>query len=587
MLAALAGSLVLALTAQLGPPPQLPRDSVEKLRREARRAEAEFERLSRSLVPVRWSGGGTDCDEIVGRFCLTYDSGRPPEPDAEHGRVVDARRTAIEALRAAFSWMPADFATAAPLVRYLVEDRRPAEALSAARLYAIESGDSIWSPQLLAFAAHAAGDDTTAERLFDEVLPRLSQRDQERVQDIAWLLEASDRGLYGKLEAAQRRSFERRFWKLADPLYLTPGNESRSEHFARHVWSRVLERAPVVAGMLSWGPDMEQLTVRYGVPVGRTRSPATITHEGSLMEHFDPDQLAYTPIELLRRGPPPVPLPGRPWELDRKRSRFGYAPETLRRVVALAHQATVLPDGQGVVLRVDGRMVMDSAARGAAEVETALFVLDSELRPVRAERGHASVVSDTARFWFETRLPRGSWLYSLEALEAHSRLGGRARYFLDDETLPGPLRVSDPLISQPWSPGQLPPDRGHPSLRPRADLVISPADTLGFYAEAQGLTAAGSFVVRLALEPASRASLPGRLVRWLGGRIGLGRTDRATRLQWTSQADPDGRAVLALEVRPAGRPDGDYVLILDITDAATGATAGSRRVIRFGQPVRE
>lgn len=51
-------------------------DSIETLRDNARRAEAEFERLARRLAPIKFSSmNGTRCDEIVGRFCLRYDSG--------------------------------------------------------------------------------------------------------------------------------------------------------------------------------------------------------------------------------------------------------------------------------------------------------------------------------------------------------------------------------------------------------------------------------------------------------------------------------------------------------------------------------
>lgn len=115
-----------ALAAQLQNAGVPPPDSVDRLRRAAQRAEANFERLSRRLIPIRWSSSGSDCDEIVGRFCLTWDSGRPADPVPEDGRVIDARRDAIEALRGAYSYLPGDFDTSAPLVRYLVEDGRPA-----------------------------------------------------------------------------------------------------------------------------------------------------------------------------------------------------------------------------------------------------------------------------------------------------------------------------------------------------------------------------------------------------------------------------------------------------------------------------
>jgi hypothetical protein len=567
--------------------PAISADSIERLRREARRSEAEFERLARRLVPMRWGSEGSDCDEIVGRFCLTYDSGRPPDPAPEDGRVTDARRIAIEALRAAFTWLPADFATAAPLVRYLVEDQRAQEAASAARMYHVVSGDSVWGPLLSGFAHHAAAQDSTAERLFNEVLPRLGQRDQDRIRDLEWVLEGDDRSRYARLDSADAPEFQRRFWVMADPLFLTPGNESWVEHVSRHVWSRVLARAPVVGDMVRWGEDLEQLTVRYGVPVGRTRTPGTMTSGGTLVEHYDPDQLVFTPPDLLTRGLPPTPLPGRPWELDRLRARSGFAPLTIRRVIAIDHQVTRFPSAGGLLLRVDGRMVLDSTATGRETLETGLFVLDDELRGLLVRHAAAHVRADTADFAFEVPLPaHSSFVYSLEAIEPTTRLAGRARYATDADSGNSPIRLSDPLISYPWGTADLPSHRAHASLRPRANLVLNPADTIGLFAEANGLTPNTPYEVRLTMERASRASLPSRLASWIGTRLGLADRASPTRSEWVALAAADGTATLALEFRAGTRPEGDYVIRVQVLDLSSGRSAETRRVIRFGDRLR-
>ncbi len=568
---------LLAAAVQLGPPANA--DSVDRLRRSARKAEAEFERLSRTLVPTRFGYSGGPCDEIVGRFCLIYDDTQEPQPDPEHGKVVDARRTAIESLRAAFSYLPGDFATAAPLVRYLVEDRRASEAASAARLYQLASSDSLWGPLLLGFAAHAAGDDTTAERQFSAALGRMGPKERATTLDIEWLLDPTERSAYHKLAPARRQTFEHEFWALADPLYLTPGNESWTEHVARHVVSRMLARAPVVADMMRWDDDLEQLTVRYGVPVSRTRTPATGMASGSLVEHYDPAQLAYTPFELLQRGPPPPPLPGQPWELARKRSRSGYAPETVRRLVAMPHQVTRLPDRDSMVLRLDGVFRLDSVASGAASIQAGVFVLDSVLEPRTETRSVLAVTGDTARLEYEIRLPRGSWLYSLEGFDPGSRLGSRARYMIDEDSTSGP-HLSDPLVCFQWGDQPAPTSRSASTFRPRADLTVASGDTLGLYAEASGLAASGAYRVQLSVELASRGSLPSRVVSWLGGRIGLGHSERGTRLEWMAQATPSGSAVITVQVASREGRKGDQVIRLRVTDATSNRSTETQRIIR-------
>jgi hypothetical protein len=582
----IAAALGIAFAMQLQAGAAISPDSIERLRREARRAESAFERLSRQLVPMRFGSAGRDCDEIVGRFCLTYDSGRPPEPDPEHGRVVDARRAAIEALRAAFTWLPGDLDTAAPLVRYLVEDDRAGEAVSTARMYEIVSGDSVWGRLLTGFAEHAAAQDTSAERLYREVLPLLPVREREQIEDLEWLLEGEDRGEFDRLSDPAAARFRRQFWTLADPLFITPGNESWAEHVSRHVWSRVLARAPVVGDMVRWGEDLEQLTVRYGVPVGRTRTPGSITQDGTLVEHYDPDQLVFAPPDLLSRGLPPIPLPGRPWELDRVRGRSGFAPVTIRRVIAIDHQVSRFPKPEGTLLRVDGQMVMDSAANQNGSLETGLWVLDADLRTLQVQRGTAGIRSGTASFAMEVEVPgNGPFLYSLEAIEPSSRLAGRARYATDADSAEGPLRLSDPLITFPFGSATLPASLSDPAIRPRPVLVLAPTDTLGLYAEARGLSPGQRYQVTIAMEKASRASLPSRVVSWLGNRLGLGGSAPATRSEWVAVADAAGAATIAFELRPNSPPHGDYVVKLEIADLSTAQSVASQRIVRFGSRV--
>src|SRR5690606_24560623 len=151
----------------------------------------------------------------------------------------------------------------------------------------------------------------------------------------------------------------------------------RAEHIFRHVYGRILERAPVVHGMVRWGDDLQQLTVRYGAPYSRSRTRGTIMREGSLIDHFDPEQLAYLPEDLLTRGPPPPPLPGETWPLENPRSRSGHAPVGVRKLIPLDHQLTVFPHGDAWLVRVDAAMPLDSAAAGNTAARTGLFLLDS------------------------------------------------------------------------------------------------------------------------------------------------------------------------------------------------------------------
>src|SRR5690606_4176512 len=135
-------------------------------------------------------------------------------------RVVQARRDAVEALRRAFATTPGDLRVAGSLVRYLVEDGRPGEAVSAAEAFAWATTDSTWKSLLVAFGMHARGEDTAAERGFEEGLARLPPDERREFEQVGALLAHGEERLYRDLDEEARDRYERELWTVADPLYL-------------------------------------------------------------------------------------------------------------------------------------------------------------------------------------------------------------------------------------------------------------------------------------------------------------------------------------------------------------------------------
>ncbi len=579
-------ALVLALAAlsvqAVAREPASRADSAAAVRGAARHAEVRYERLVRRTAPVRMGGfDGSACDEIVGRFCVRYDApGDPPVPSGpEPAELTDARRSAIEALRAAFSLLPGDFDTAAPLVRYLIEDRRAEEAIPAARLYAAVSADSVRGPLLEGFALHAAARTEDALAAFEAALARMPEAERERYDRLDWILERDDRKLYSDLDAAGRRRFEQRFWQLSDPLYLTPGNEARAEHLARHVWSRILEDAPVVYGMQSWGSDLDQLTVRFGMPVARTRIPGRPGADESIVDHFDPNQLAYTP-ESVSDGVPPTPLPGQPWELDRKRTRAGYQARIATAVHYLPHQVSRFPGPDGTRVRFDAAFA-DSLFDGDNPVETGFWLFDSLGSELDHRIRRIPAGADTVRFSFEADPGPGVWVYSLEALDSADAVAGRARYSLDIDSLRSGPELSDPVILRPFRGAPRPATRYDPAFRPVADLTFALRDTIGVWVEAAGLTPGNEATLRLSLQPASRGNLPSRLLGWIGRRVGLASPREPVFVEWTAVAGEDGGIRFAFELPPQEIDAGNHVLTARLTEAGHDDAVESRRIIRY------
>lgn len=576
------------------PPParalSAPTDSGPALIRRARRAEAQYELVARTRAPMTLSGGsGQNCDEIVGRFCLVFDDEdkeTPPPPEPKE--ATRARLEAVQALERAAAVVPAEPRVARSLVRLLVESRRDTAALDAARRYAAGS-PGLWAELLLGFALHAAGDDTAADLHFARAFPQLGPRERRRLH-LERLVSREEGAALTRLDSAARAGYEAALWKLGDPLYLTIGNEVRGEYLARYVWGRMYSELPVVRGMTSWGDDLEELTLRYGVPTARERVPGrSFFDQDGMVEHYDPAQLPFLPESLMTVGVRPAPAPGDRWTLEDTRARSGFAPVTVRRMIPLPAQVTRFPAGDSIVLRVDGVLVLDSVARGATTADAGLFVLpgpEALLHGDTAQVGAAAaptpVVRDTAFLSFSTTLSPGRYVYSAEALERRSRLAARARYLVELHAPPaGVPALSDVLMAKPFA-RRMPARHDDARLRGLPEAVVVPGDTVGLYAEAGGLAGAGRYRVELTFGPSGAPSIAGRLRDWLRARAGGG-APTGVRLAWSGDAPPEGEkapVALATDIVVPRLPAGLYALRLDVTNGATGATATTIRVVR-------
>jgi hypothetical protein len=572
--------LTMAAIAQVGA--ALPEQEVDRLRREARNAEARFERLARSLAPHSWGGfDGRNCDEIVGRFCLRFDSTSTPPPPVEKGQVLEARAGAVEAHRRYFSAAPGERRAAGPLVRLLVLDGRSSEALSAARTFAALTPDTLWGHLLLGLAQHAAGSPEAAEREFVRALMRMDEGARREWADPKWLLDPREAGRVQRLSPTARADYERRFWLVSDPLWLTEANERWIEHMARHTESRLLAQVPIVTGMVRWGRDLEELTVRYGTPSSRSQVRGNMPWDPStFVEYFDTAQRAYTPERWMMEGFPPPPAPGDPPLLYSARARSGYALNSVERVLHLPHQVTRFLSGGEVVIRVDGGLPRPADMADGAELSAGLFVYDSAF--TRRAQSTRTLVwnADTVAFSLFVRAPGGQSIYSIEAYDPGSRFAARARYALETSIPDTGLIVSDLLIAAPFEEGRLPSRRDEPTLRPHHDLVLDAGSSVGVYAEVYRLSAPGpeSLRVEFSLQPAEGPGLLVQFARWLGRAAGLVQPRTDPRVAWSTEVEEGVHPiVVTLPLDPSRT--GRQMLVLRVTDTRTGVTAETSRVL--------
>ncbi|MHB1168068.1 MAG: hypothetical protein ACYC28_02145 [Longimicrobiales bacterium] len=579
-------ALALLLTQQAQPAP-------EAIRADARRVEAAYERAARRFAPVvgqRTARSG--CDEIVGRFCITFDA-EPADPPDEPPRITDARRAAIDSLRRQFSVLPGDPAVAGPLVRLLIEDERPAEAVAAALTFDMETADSAFGPLLAGFALHASGEDSVAGEYFERALAHLEPDEQRRVRSLDWLIRNDERGRYRELADTARETYEQIVWKLSDPLYLTPANELWLEHVSRYTYGRLMERVQVVRDMVRWRSDLEQLTIRYGVPYRRGRYAGVRFDESGIVEYYHPEQLTYMVGDYLTKGMPPQPPPGESWPLDPEKPRSAFAPGAVRNMDELPHQVSRIPVADGWLVRVDGTFGLDTLARAPlpplpgdtasppppepAEVDAGFWLLDMQRRA--EETGSTRVAepleADTAHLALSLAVPPGEYVYSFEGFEPETRTARRARYALSIEEPESGLRLSDVIITRPFN-GALPETQDGLGDRPLGTLVLERDSYVGIFAQAAD-PGSGSYEVEVAVKPADRGSLPGRFVRWLGRTLGLSDEPVPPRVSWRV-VHGEGPLVIAADLALTGTGSGLQIIEVAIEDARGRRGVGQRLV---------
>jgi hypothetical protein len=568
---------------------QSPADSLRQAERDARTSARHYERLRLSTAPQRFGGGyGDRCDERIGRFCFWFsDPGTPRRPiDEDAPRVVAAREGAIHAHRRWFALAPHEFEAAGPLVRYLVEAGRPAEAAAAARAHVWAAKRSAESLLLLGLAVHYTGAFVAAEEAFDSARATSSDRDRRDLDDLGVLLTSAENALYRRLSAPERARYEETYWALSDPWLMVPGNERRSAHYARHAWARVLARAPHVEGKLRWGRDHTEILIRYGRPTGRQRvmETASLAHNRlSLVEWFDPRRVALAPPDLLTGGIPAAPPAGVRPEIERDTVRSHYAPLGMRRTRGLVVQPSVFPGSEHGVVRVDALMPPDSldpripiAPRGL------LVMLDTLGREVARTAVTPRVRSDSMTVLAAEQAVRpGTYIYRVELRDDATGLGALAQYRVRVPPARG-LTVSDLLVALPVPTGS-PRSRADSSFEASPSLVLRPGQEVGLYAEISGLQPelpGRRFEVQWWVEGAEDPGLLHRAASWLGRRVGLLGDEEPTRVAWSESASEDVQVVfLTLTLNDMG--PGLYRLGLLVRDPVTGQERTTTRLIRI------
>ena len=313
----------------------------------ARAAQAVFERRRIRHLPLRMQPFGGECDEIVGRLCTTYSEGEwYPVPEA--AEIVRLRTDLIATLDSLQEMAPGSEWILGQRVWY----RHAAGDLEDARATAGACGtvDPAWCRALEGFALHSLGRYDEAGRMFELALAGMDEELRRRWTVLRWPVDSDLRDRLETLDddPATQAAMLRLVWWLADPLYLVPGNDRQTEHYSRWTVARLRDRARNPF-RLSWGADLEQLTVRHGWEMGWERSPARdYTSLDDVVGHKHPEGRDFMPSGDVVADP--VSATPEDLRADQRRPRSLYAPAYAPILLPMEGQLAVFPRGETTVL---------------------------------------------------------------------------------------------------------------------------------------------------------------------------------------------------------------------------------------------
>jgi hypothetical protein len=537
----------------------------------AHSAQLQFEQFRRNNLPEsKTSRGGDSCDEQVGRFCYWYDEKEPPAP-REPDRIRDARTRLISLLDSAAAASPENLWVASQRVRYLAEAGRSKDAIAAA--LACKTTETWRCGTLVGFAYHEAGAYVQADSAYRAALAAMPERERCQWEDISLLL---DEELLPRYRAqtcgdSARLKFERRVWWLARPLFATPANDARTEHYARVTMAQMLTEAPS-AHESGFDGDERELLLRYSWPRAWSRTGGGFGSRGSsIVGHEPTPAYPYLPNAFVFDNP--VNTDSLRWTTRPGVVHARYAPAYATPLLRLEHQSALFRRGDSslVVLAYDLRS--DSALARSSDVRAALVL-------TQGEEADATIVRmpNKSRGVITAHSVWGPLLMSAEVTSPTVKRSARARYGIRPPYAVGVrVSLSDLLLFEPY--GQLPTslDEVTPHMLPT--LTVRSNKKVGFYWEAYGTNPAGETMgisVTVAPEVKDEATRAQRLKRALG----MWREAKPVIVQ-VQDVSARGQTMSprSVEVDVSTLPPGPYLVELEIDVAKQYHVRAERRIV--------
>jgi hypothetical protein len=511
-------------------------------------------RTPAAAVPVASAASSAAASDSAGIRRQAMFAVRVHTERSEGWRASPTRPETIAALRDALGRIPGDDWISGHLVGLQVKHGWIEDALAAAERC---RATPWWCAELRGFVLHVLGRAEEADSAFvlaTRLMPESERCGRRQIGELYG-------GGYGRrlqrMPCEEREALERRIWWLADPLYVRPGNDRRSEHRARLVAQRLHEESLALSGRTCMAAHRHSL-LRLGWPRHWWShdfpfSPVTVARGYSFLPDLEADRAGLEAIgadawRFDRTGDDAYDPPYGPFHaLDHQLAAFRRAGHA---VVAAAADLRATPlAGAGDVLAA---LVL---ARGVDDVP--LIARDS---------GAAGVHR------FRATIPYEPHLVSLEAL--HGRLGAaRARFGVAPPAREG-FGISDALLFE-WEddlPDRL--DAVHPRMLGSTRLAA--ADAVGVYWELYGVEAGEAVRVAIAAEPGRSG-----LLRRMGTALGLVAPRERLEFAWSEAPPGEEAAGRTLRLDLSQLPPGEYTIRVRVD--ARGRAAVAERAVEIGR----
>lgn len=421
-----------------------------------------------------------------------------------------------------------------------------------------------WCAALHGFALHESGLYPEAEEAFERALNSMPH-DQLCAwrHDLVMVLSGDLATRFAGADCEERGEIETLVWWLADPLYLQPANDRRTEQFARMVGMRLHHELifprecldPHHAGLLrrDW-PDWWW---------SNAAPPPAVLPEDGVPDH---DGFGFIPPAEVVRDPrsPETGVWGatRPRSLHEERYNPHYGP------------FFTLDQQTGFLARGDSLLVAAAANTATSGLDGARTVTAGIVLSRAPDDEPVMVVDDTApgTHRFILTVPDDAWLISVEAL-ASDHGAARARFGHRLPERVGAFGLSDILLFD-WDD-----DIGEQldDVLPRmlGTTRLERDRKVGIYWEMYGVDRDDDIEITLRVTPHESGFLRrlGESLRLVGRRAAVG-------VEWQDQVGRTDIVSRTLQVDLGSLSRGTYTLEVQARDGA-GATVVARRDIEI------